>query len=223
MSQSSLVLVGGTGLFRRGIGSFLQDTDFTIAAEYDTAEDCIVAASDRTDPDIILFATSGDVDGTRQAIETLDDRFPDTRLIVLSTDLSVDELAATLRAGARGYLLSSISKEAMLHSLTLILLGETVFPSGLAQAWMSGGLSASRPAADRSLGRDLTPRESEILDCLTGGASNKQIARDLGITEASVKIHMKSLIRKIGVANRTQAALWAINSGYHQEFERTAA
>ena len=95
----------------------------------------------------------------------------------------------------------------MVHSLTLINLGETVFPSGLALAWMSGGVSANRTLTDRCAGRDLTRREAEILDCLTAGASNKQIARDLGITEATVKIHMKSLIRKIGVRNRTQAAL----------------
>ena len=88
---------------------------------------------------------------------------------------------------------------------------------------MSGGVSAARPTADRSLGRDLTRRESEILDCLTAGASNKQIARDLGITEATVKIHMKSLIRKIGVRNRTQAALWAINSGYGHDSVQVAA
>jgi DNA-binding NarL/FixJ family response regulator len=223
MSKSSTFLVGGTGLFRRGLGSFLQDTDFTIVAEYDAAEDCIAAADGAVEPELILFVSSGNVDATQQAIEDLSDHFHDARVIVLSGDLSVDELAASLRAGARGYLLGSISKEAMIHSLTLILLGETVFPSGLANAWMNGGLSTGRPTADRSLGRDLTRRESEILDCLTGGASNKQIARDLGITEATVKIHMKSLIRKIGVSNRTQAALWAINSGFSQEAERAAA
>ena len=223
MSKNTSFLVGGTGLFRRGLGSFLKDTDFTIAAEHDKAGDCIAAADSMPDPDLILIISSGNVDATQQTVEDLSDRFHETRLIVLSTDLSVDELAASLRAGASGYLLSSISKEAMIHSLTLIVLGETVFPSGLALAWMNGGLSASRPVADRTLGRDLTRRETEILDCLTSGASNKHIARDLGITEATVKIHMKSLIRKIGVANRTQAALWAINSGFNQEIVRTAA
>jgi len=223
MSQSSLFLIGGTGLFRRGLNSFLQNSDFAITAEYDTVDACVAAADGDSMPELIVFISSGGVEETRQAIEDLNDRFDDASLIVLSADLSVDELAASLRAGARGYLLNSISKEAMVHSLTLIQLGETVFPSGLARAWTSGGLSAKRSVADRALGRDLTRRETEILDCLTGGASNKQIARDLGITEATVKIHMKSLIRKIGVTNRTQAALWAINSGYTQNVEHTAA
>lgn len=223
MSESSLYLVGGTGLFRRGLNSFLAGSEFAIAAEHDTVDECIALTGDTAEPELIVYVSSGDLGATQQAVEELTDRFSDTTLVVLSAELSVDELAASLRAGARGYLLSSISKEAMVHSLTLILLGETVFPSGLAMAWMNGGLSAKRPSADRGLGRDLTRRETEILDCLTSGASNKQIARDLGITEATVKIHMKSLIRKIGVSNRTQAALWAIGSGFNQGIEQAAA
>lgn len=223
MSQMSLFLVGGTGLFRRGLSSFLHNTDFVIAAEHDTVEACIAAAGAGDEPELIVYISAGSVEDSRQAVEDLTDAFADTRIVVLSGELSVDELAGCLKAGARGYLLSSISKEAMIHSLTLIDLGETVFPSGLALAWMSGGVSASRTLTDRSAGRDLTRREAEILDCLTAGASNKQIARDLGITEATVKIHMKSLIRKIGVRNRTQAALWAINTGFGQEIERAAA
>ena len=223
MSQMSLFLVGGTGLFRRGLGSFLHNTDFVIAAEHDTVEACIAAAGAGDEPELIVYISAGSVEDSRQAVEDLADAFADARIVVLSGELSVDELAGCLKAGARGYLLSSISKEAMIHSLTLIDLGETVFPSGLALAWMSGGVSASRTLTDRTAGRDLTRREAEILDCLTAGASNKQIARDLGITEATVKIHMKSLIRKIGVRNRTQAALWAINTGFGQEIERAAA
>lgn len=223
MSQMSIVLVGGTGLFRRGLNSFLQNSDFSITAEHDTVHSCVAAADAAPSPDLIVFIASGDVETSRDAVDRLTQAHADARIAVLSGDLSVDELAACLRAGARGYLLNSISKEAMIHSFTLIVLGETVFPSGLALAWMSGGISAGRNLADRSLGRDLTRREAEILDCLTAGASNKQIARDLGITEATVKIHMKSLIRKIGARNRTQAALWAINTGFGNNTVQAAA
>jgi two-component system nitrate/nitrite response regulator NarL len=110
--------------------------------------------------------------------------------------------------------LSNISKEVLTHSLRLILLGETVFPSQLATAWATGQL---RQNASSDVGKALevlTQREAEILGCLTEGSPNKMIARQLGITEATVKIHVKSLIRKIGVQNRTQAALWAIQVGY---------
>ena len=126
--------------------------------------------------------------------------------------MSVAELGACLRMGARGYLLSTISKDALIHSLALIRLGETVFPSDLAHALMSGGDGLNDAGEQRRL-TELTLREVDILQCLTEGLSNKQIARRLGIREATVKIHVKSLIGKLGVANRTQAALWGVRAG----------
>ncbi len=220
MTNAPVFLVGGTNLFRRGLMSFLGDTDFAVSEEFDTIDDC--AAADSAMPDVVIYAASGDIEVSENAIETLARTFPDVRIMVLSAELSVEELGACLKAGARGYLLSSISKEALVHSLTLVVLGETVFPSGLANAWVNGGLSQRRPTNQAPI-RDLTRRETDILECLTSGAANKQIARDLGITEATVKIHMKSLIRKIGVSNRTQAALWAINSGFGQTIMGAAA
>ncbi len=222
MSNAPVFLIGGTNLFRRGLMSFLGDTDFAVTEEFDAVNDCISAAQDGETPEVVIFAAAGNIEASETAIETLTRTFPDVRIMVLSTELSVDELGACLKAGARGYLLSSISKEALVHSLTLVVLGETVFPSGLANAWVNGGLSQRRQTGQAPV-RDLTRRESDILECLTTGAANKQIARDLGITEATVKIHMKSLIRKIGVSNRTQAALWAINSGFGQSMMGAAA
>lgn len=222
MTNAPVFLVGGTNLFRRGLMSFLGDTAFAVTEEFDAIDDCIAAADASETPEVVIYAASGNIEVSETAIDTLTRVFPDVRIMVLSAELSVDELGACLKAGARGYLLSSISKEALVHSLTLVVLGETVFPSGLANAWVSGGLSHRRPISQAPV-RDLTRRETDILECLTSGAANKQIARDLGITEATVKIHMKSLIRKIGVSNRTQAALWAINSGFGQSIMGAAA
>ena len=222
MSDAPLFLVGGTSLFRRGLISFLQATDYAVTTEFDTVSDCIDAASDHDEPEIIVYVSNGDVDASHDAVDELIAAFADTRVMVLSAELSVEELGACLKAGARGYLLSSISTEALGHSLTLVALGETVFPSGLATAWTTGGV-AHRRGTGRAPVRDLTQRETDILDCLTDGSSNKEIARNLGITEATVKIHMKSLIRKIGVRNRTQAALWAISSGFGQSMMHAAA
>jgi two-component system nitrate/nitrite response regulator NarL len=101
------------------------------------------------------------------------------------------------------------------------MLGEMVFPSALATALPQ--CAPKRPKLNARLRGNLTPRELDILKCLTDGASNKLIARDLGITESTVKIHMKSLIRKIGAQNRTQAALWAIESGFGKEDMHDAA
>jgi len=164
--------------------------------------------------EVIIYISNGDADYSAAAVDGLLSCI-DARLLVLSAELSVDELGACLRVGAGGYLLSNISKEVLTHSLRLILLGETVFPSQLATAWATGQLRQNSNTAGVSKALEcLTQRETEILGCLTEGAPNKLIARQLGITEATVKIHVKSLIRKIGVQNRTQAALWAIQAGY---------
>lgn len=214
MSQAPLLIVGGTGLFRRGLCSFLEETPFQLVGEYDDAEACVKDVAKASAAEVIVYISNGDPEFSAAAVDSLLSCI-DARLLVLSGELSVDELGACLRVGAGGYLLSNISKEVLTHSLRLILLGETVFPSQLATAWATGQLRQNANSAGVSKALEcLTQRETEILGCLTEGAPNKLIARQLGITEATVKIHVKSLIRKIGVQNRTQAALWAIQAGY---------
>lgn len=221
MSQAPLYLVGGTGLFRRGLGSFLEDSRFTVAAEFDDSEICIESGA-AASPELIIFIASGEGMESAMAVDALTDAYADAHVLVLSTELSVEELGACLKAGASGYLLSSISKDVLNHSLRLILLGETVFPSQLAAAWATGQLRNSDNGSVRAL-EALTHRENDILGCLTDGSSNKVIGRQLGITEATVKIHMKSLVRKLGVQNRTQAALWALHAGFTSTSAEIAA
>ena len=109
--------------------------------------------------------------------------------------------------------LSSISTDALSYSLQLVLLGEMVFPTQMASFWTQ---RSSRPnvAAARDIAQKLSTRESQILHCLVAGSSNKAIARQLEITESTVKVHMKSLLRKINAANRTQAAIWGMEAGF---------
>lgn len=109
-----------------------------------------------------------------------------------------------------GILTYDLSADAFVQSLRLICAGERVFPREVA----SERKPASRPSAgdDRSAGGRLSPREKEVLSHLVDGHSNKAIARFLGMTEATVKVHLKSVLRKIRVENRTQAAIWALSN-----------
>lgn len=210
MSSALLWLVGGTGLFRHGLKSFISDTPFVVAAEYESAAGCPEVLDGDTAPELIVIAADAREDAA-SAVEKLSQIHTDAHILVLSVELSIEEMSGCLRAGARGYLLSGISQEVLLHSLTLIRLGETVFPTELAAAWLAGGFIEAARVPNSMFG-DLTPRERDILECLRSGASNKLIARQLGITESTVKIHMKSLVRKLGVQNRTQAALLAMRA-----------
>src|SRR3546814_70355 len=122
-------------------------------------------------------------------------------------------LAACLHAGAAAFLLKDISLEALIHSLKLAMLGQKVMPTELAMALINGA-TGMQPAGGRSIADyGLSDREMEILRCLVNGDANKVIANRLDITEATVKVHMKSLLRKITAATRTQAAIWALNQG----------
>ena len=132
--------------------------------------------------------------------------------MVLASDLSVDVLRDAMTCGADGFLMKDVSPEALIQSLQLIMLGEKVFPTNLAAMLLDMN---STPSPVNSL-RGLSPREQEILQALVTGASNKLIANRLGITEATVKVHLSTLLRKIDVNNRTQAAIWAMNNGFHR-------
>ena len=130
--------------------------------------------------------------------------------MVLADDFAVDALRDAMNAGADGYLMKDVSPEALIQSLELVMMGEKVFPTNLASMLLN---LDSTPSPMNSI-RGLSPREQEILQALVTGASNKLIAIRLGITEATVKVHLKTLLRKIDVNNRTQAAIWAMNNGF---------
>ncbi len=224
VSQAPVFLVGGNDLFRRGLDGFLKESAFRTIAEFDRVEDCLDPLDGKPEPEIIIYVTTGVTEESEAAVDRLCAVYAQARIVLVSFALSVEELGACLRVGASGYLLSSISKDALIHSLTLISLGETVFPSSLATAWLRGDMDGSGSGVeDAGRLRNLTPREQDILECLTLGLSNKQMARRLGITAATVKIHMKSLIRKLGVSNRTQAALWALRAGVSDRKSSDAA
>ena len=213
MDQVRIYLVGGSKLFRHGLRSYLDGDSFAVAGEIDDFMDLASALGDGDGPDLVLYAKPSPDADPAEAVESIRDELPDVPVLVMAEALVPTEFSACLNAGVSGYLLSDISKEALLHSIKLMLIGEKVFATELAKVWLSGGLEKRLHCA-KKLDHNLTARESEILECLLGGDSNKSIARRLEITESTVKIHMKSLLRKINVQNRTQAAIWAMESGF---------
>jgi DNA-binding CsgD family transcriptional regulator len=136
--------------------------------------------------------------------------------VVLSNELNLSDMARVLRAGAVGYLVSELSCEAFSLSLLLVMNGEKVLPGSLADVLAANDreLSTRKIFDERS---NLTDRERQILQCLLSGYSNKLIARVLNITEGTVKVHLKALMKKISAVNRTQAALWARSHGISQD------
>lgn len=212
MSEVNTLLIGRNRLFLEGLKSLLRGSSFDVRAEVS----CVGAMDEIDDDetaDLILIELRGDVGALVADLRQLREDMANTPVVVLTDERDPRALAACLSAGADAFLLKDISLEALIHSLKLAMLGQKVMPTELAAALLNGvgGVQAVDGKAVESYG--LSDRELEILRCLVNGDANKVIANRLDITEATVKVHMKSLLRKIKAGNRTQAAIWALNHG----------
>src|SRR5688500_5001903 len=209
-SSSRTILIEPNRLFRQALKHLLSGTGFEVGAEFNTVELALEAGDTGAAPDLVI---SGQPVKDEAELRALREVFLTARIVVLADDLSVDVLRAAMGGGADGFLIKNVSPEALIQSLQLVMLGEKVFPTNLAAMLLD---LSSAPSPLNSV-RGMTPREQEILQALVTGSSNKMIANRLGITEATVKVHLKTLLRKIDVNNRTQAAIWAMNNGFSAE------
>ena len=182
-SSPRTILIEPNRLFRQGLKHLLTGTRFEVGAEFNTVELALEAGATGAAPDLVI---SGQPVKDEADLRVLREVFPTARIVVLADDLSVDVLRAAMGGGADGFLIKSVSPEALIQSLQLVMLGEKVFPTNLA-AMLLDMTAVSPPHSVRGL----SPREQEILQALVTGASNKMIANKLGIMEATVKVHLR--------------------------------
>jgi two-component system, NarL family, nitrate/nitrite response regulator NarL len=211
-SAITVVLVGTNRLFRQGLRRLLDPEQFVVAGEARDLAMLDALIGERLAPDLVVADLNGCHDADLERLRCLRADHDELRVVVLANTLCLADMARLLNAGADGYLVNELSAEALSLSLLLVMQGEKVLPSTLA-----GVLASERAEARNGVlvqaQRNLTERERQILTCLLNGHSNKHIARALTISEGTVKVHLKSLMKKIAAANRTQAALWARNHG----------
>jgi two-component system, NarL family, nitrate/nitrite response regulator NarL len=222
-------------IFRDGIRQTLVNTRFRPVRT--TSELCETSERDFVSSEISVWLIGlENCDGrTTGLISHVLTKAPRVKPVVLaSAETSYDEVVSALKAGVCGFLCENISCESLVKSLELIVLGETVLHGGFLQSsWpdvagpitasmnqqVQGLVSAMPPStiengcsnasSDREIERALSKREMRILRTLMEGISNKTIARQLVITESTVKVHIKAILRKLRLHNRTQAAMWA--------------
>jgi len=213
------VVVGGNGLILAGLTQILSGTDFAVSANVLEASAAVVPAN--APRSMVLVHLGPDGREIAADIRTLRGRFPDARLVVISDQVDLHLCVAAHDAGADGFINLNSSREVIIKSLELVALGETILPARLLLSALEGttgsahGITAANDAwgdtdeAPLPKGRNLSAREREILGLIKEGSPNKVIARELDVTEATVKVHVKAILRKIGASNRTQAAMWA--------------
>ena len=214
MNVVTTLVVDASRLFREGLRQLLAGTPFQIGQESATLAEAVPHIENGFRPHLLLSEFEGAAEHL-DILRWLRDACPDAKIIVLTSTLRPRSLAQALDVGVDGYLLKNISLEGLTQSLRLVMLGEKVFPTQLAGLLAEATSRADRPIfypSARPSG--LSEREAAILRCLVYGYPNKVIAGQLQMTEASVKVHLKAVLRKIHVSNRTQAAIWAINNGF---------
>lgn len=209
------VLIVPQTLLREGIASLLSDTPYkpVVSVAYCHKFVTHAAVADAT----ILFIVSRDAltecddDVSLSELHVLRRHHPESRVLVLSDTFNLTDAIAALCAGANGYLTNTLTSDALVKSLDLIVLGETVLASQFAQAVKGEDPDLQWSHPERTVPHQLSTKETAILSHLIQGDSNKHIARGMGVAEATVKTHVKAILRKIRVKNRTQAAMWARN------------
>jgi two-component system, NarL family, nitrate/nitrite response regulator NarL len=207
------VLVQRSGLLREGLARLLDNSPlFHIVAMFPHFHDQVAGALPKGEPGLVL------VDLDCDSIKRLKEAWPSARIAVLAEPSDADVAISAFRAGANAYLAGVTSGDALIKSLELVMAGATIFPGEMLRTIL--GSNCASPLveiADSKLSAAniaaLSAREAAILGCLADGSSNKVIARRLDAAEATVKVHVKAILRKIGVKNRTQAAIWALNQG----------
>jgi DNA-binding NarL/FixJ family response regulator len=206
-----VLLVDDHALVRNGLRAVLDTTDdCEVVGEAATGEDAVELAAVLL-PDVVVMDLSMPGAGGVAATRALRARVPAARVLVLTTFADDERVRAALVAGATGYLLKDADPDDVVRGVRATARDEAPIDPRVAH-----GLLPADPA--RSTAPDpapvMPPRERDVLVRLARGLSNRQIATELGIAERTVKVHVGSVFRRIGVADRTSAALWARDHGW---------
>src|SRR5260221_1252316 len=209
MTGDTVLLVNASRLFCAGLQRILSEASFAVVHEASSIEDALPAI-EALQPSLVLVELP-DPNEASTAISRIRVAAPRSRIVVLSETIQLTQLADALSVGIDGYLLKNMPAVALAPSLRLVLLGEKVFATDLAQLLSNGRINLRSNGGQVGRVNGLSDREMQILGCLLNGASNKQIAHELNVSDGTVKVHIKAILKKIHVQNRTQAAIWALN------------
>jgi two-component system, NarL family, nitrate/nitrite response regulator NarL len=225
------VLVGPGALFREGLTYILGAADFRIVASAPCVDEAVLTELARHRSVLLVIDSGDDLSVAVRQVELLKELHPHARIAVLADDHQPGDVLSAFRAGANAYFIKATPRDAFIKSLELVMLGETIVPAAMLSMVLDraddhnddrergAAVCDVRKAPGEYLepeGGDmprLSARETCILNCLIEGDSNKVIARKIKIAEATVKVHVKAILRKIRVHNRTQAAIWAMSNG----------
>ncbi|MXO62533.1 response regulator transcription factor [Qipengyuania oceanensis] len=201
-------LVSPCEFTREGFARILSSEGFTVRGCFDSIAE--VRYENLSKNSIFLLDDPDSAEHAR-LVETVKAEFESAVVVLLSADFDLASMLKCFRAGARGYVIKSLKAAPMIAAIRLAISGQRVLPQDVLEIFENQAkpIPALPEIATELDDANLSPRENDVLCCLMAGYSNKVIARELDVCEATVKVHVKAILRKLNVNNRTQAAIWA--------------
>ena len=201
MTSITIGVVDDHPLFREGVTRSLSEiSDFAVVGEGASSDDAAMIAANNH-PDIMLLDVSMPGGGLSAVSDVLA-RSPTTKVLMLTVSEEVDTLLGALQRGAMGYVLKGVGSRGLAEAIQTVLRGSRYISPTMSAKVMENSLNGG--TSDKS---SLTPREREVMDLVAQGLSNKHIGLRLSLQEKTVKHHMTQILSKLGVSNRTEAAL----------------
>ncbi|MFQ5883237.1 MAG: response regulator [Candidatus Methylomirabilales bacterium] len=213
MDTVRTLLVDDHALFRDGLASLMADhADFEVVGEAGGGEEALEKAR-KLEPDLILmdiYMPGGDgLTATRRIKEEM----PSIKIVVLTISEEDDKLFEAIKSGAQGYLLKKTRAQQFIEMLRGVSRGEAPISHSMAAKILAEFARQAPRDSQSAPGVQLSPREGDVLELLTRGATNKEIASALGISENTVKNRLKSILEKLHLENRVQAVAYALEKG----------
>ena len=206
--QYTIILIDDHPMLRSGVKQLISlEPQLKVIGEASSGQQGIELA-EKLDPDLILLDLNMPGMNGLETLDQLRTRTLSGRVVVFSVSNHEDDVISALKRGADGYLLKDMEPEDLLRSLHQAAAGQVVLSEALTPV-LAANLRESRPSSERYV-QQLTPRECDILKLIAQGLPNKMIARKLMITESTVKVHVKHLLKKMKLKSRVEAAVWVL-------------
>lgn len=206
--QYTIILIDDHPMLRSGVKQLISlEPQLKVIGEASSGQQGIELA-EKLDPDLILLDLNMPGMNGLETLDQLRTRTLSGRVVVFSVSNHEDDVISALKRGADGYLLKDMEPEDLLRSLHQAAAGQVVLSEALTPV-LAASLRESRPSSERDV-QQLTPRECDILKLIAQGLPNKMNARKLMITESTVKVHVKHLLKKMKLKSRVEAAVWVL-------------
>lgn len=210
MDDIKIAIFGWNELVREGLRKILGEQGFDVRVSTASLDEILESVGEF---EIALIDEQGFSEGIA-ACEALRSVSDEPRIVLMADGFSTEQVTEAFQSGVvDGYVLKDIPVRSLAGSLRLVATGEKVFPAEVIKALPSNGRDRDGHGMSALGFKELSSREIEILTCLVNGDPNKIISRRLNISDATVKVHIKTILRKLRLVNRTQAAIWAVSQG----------